>query len=305
MYQEIEAGYCVLGRVTALDLASESQEAASLDSIVVQYFDETITCLDKLRFWEETGFKKDFARECKIAPDNIGMIKTILFSYLSGGQEKYFLVSTLAEKRIDFNEVRVELGLSTEEAQTLDYKAGDATLEAITGKKRGAVSPLLDPEYLHKVSAVYFTRDLMDDATKCPEKRYDVPRSRSISEFWHGVALFTLLRQRSSQYKTAGDFEKELQVTAWKVKKIDQERAGYNFLFGGTIVKYRGQEYQLTNPPMRKEGFDRKRKELGCAAFPISRTEDGTIEYEYTDRGKKRLILPIPYELLEQLRSEI
>ncbi|MDP3698524.1 MAG: hypothetical protein Q8R47_02970 [Nanoarchaeota archaeon] len=290
MYSEIEAGYCI-----------QEIPDKNLGSIVIEYFADTVTCVDKLRFWKEIDFKKKFAAECGIKPEDVGMVKTMLFSYLQEGREHYFLASTLAEKQIDYHELRVELGLSGAEAQSINRTLSDSTIEAVLGKKRGAVSPLLIPEYLQKLDAIYFTRDLMDDAAQFPGKKYDLPRSVTVSEFWNAATLFNLLQQKSPRYKRSGSFEKEMGIATWKVKKIDQEKAGYSYLFGGTTITYRGQEYQLTNPPMKREGVDRKRKQIMCTAFPISQTAEWKIQYEYTDQGKKRVLLPITYEHLEQL----
>ncbi len=310
MYKSLEAGYCVLGKFTAPGTVQTATEPAAspLESVLVEYFSDTTTCLDKLRFWKEIDFKRKLAAECNFKPEHLGMVKTILFSYLSDDREHHFLVSTLAEKQVDYDEVRVELGMSGEEAQSLKHKLSDTTIEAITGKKRGAISPLLDAEHLHKIETIYFTHDLMRDALKHPEKRYDLPRSLSISEFWNAATLLKYLQQKSSQYRTAGDFENELSLKVaakdWKIKKIDLEKAGYSYLFGGTTVSYQAQTWRLPTPPMTKDGVDRKRKEIACIAFPVSRTEKGMISYEYTERGRKRLILPITYESLENLAQK-
>jgi len=300
MYQEIDAGYSLLGAITSPDSQEINRSStAGLEGAVILYFAETATCIDKAKLWEQIGFKKNIARDLKVEPKNIGMVKTILFSYLRENQERYFLVSTLAERKVDYNEIRVELGLSGQQTQTITHKISDATLESITGKKRGAVSPLLDQEYLAKIDAVYFTHDLMDDAARNPEKKYDLPRSPSVSEFWNAARLFDLLRSKSPKYKSAGEVETELKILDLKYKQIPQT-AGYEFLFRGTTVEYRGQQYQITNPPLKKEGIDRRRKQIGCTAFPIARSENGTINYEYTERGRKRLILPLTFEILAQ-----
>ncbi len=300
MYQELEADYTVIG--PAVDL----QDRTNLEKLVVIYHPDYqsslgLACADKIRLWEKIDFKRKLAIECGIRPEDIGMIKTMLFSYLHQDKEKYLLVSTLAEKQVDYDEMRVELGLSGEEVHSIKHKLNDETIESISGRKRGAVSPLLEPEYLHKIEAVYFTHDLLKDAAKFPEKIYDVPRSFSVSEFWNAEALFNSLRQKSAKYKTAGDFETELEISELRKKELDPAKAGYQFLFGGTIIKYRGQEYQITNPPMRKEEVprhDRKRKQILCTAFPIARTAEENITYEYTERGRKRLLLPLSYEIL-------
>ena len=283
-----------------------------LDRVIVEYFPDasdntahaTATCANKVCWWEAIDFKRKFARDCDRKAEHIGMIKTVLFSYLSKGQEQYLLASTLPETKVDRDELRIELGLSAEETQSITHRLGDASIEKITGRKRGAVSPLLDSEYLTGISAVYFTRDLIDDAAFSPEKLYDVPRSLTVSEFWNAASLFTSLQQKSSKYKTAGNFEDECEMIDLKLKKADPAKAGYGLLFGGSIVKYRGQEFQVTNPPMEKEGVSRRRKQLLCTAFPIFRGEKGNISYERDQehqKMKKQLFLPLTYGLLEKL----
>ena len=277
---------------------------SDLSNLVVEYLSDTVTCADKTRLWKAIDFRRKFAQDCERKPEHIGMIKTILFSYLSGGQEQYILASTLPERNVDRNELRIELGLTADETRSLTHKLDDVIIKTITGRERGTVSPHLDQENAAKIKAIYFTRDLMIDASSSPEKIYDVPLTLTVSEFWNAVPLFTFLQQRSSNYKQAGDFERECEVVDLRAKKIDQKKAGYNLLFHGTIVRYRGKEYQITNPPMLKEEVDRKRKGLLCTAFPIHRGEGGRVQYEIDEERqimKKQLFLPITYELLEKI----
>ncbi|MEK6900614.1 MAG: hypothetical protein AABX05_05810, partial [Nanoarchaeota archaeon] len=175
-------------------------------------------------------------------------------------------------------------------------------IEKVTGKKRGEVSPILATENLADIDAVYFTRDLIADAVKFSGKRYDFPRSLSESEFFNAADLFGHLAKINPKYRTAAEFEKTspLQIVRWRVKEVDAVKTGYRFLFDGTIVNYRGRDYEIKNPRMKKEGVLRRRKQINCMAMPLSYTPSG-IKHEYTERGRKRVFLPISYETLEQM----
>ena len=265
-----------------------------------EYPYEIPSCAEKLKYWKSNGFED--------RSPHLGMIKTILFAYRREGQENYILASTLGQKKIDLSELAAELGLSAAEADTLDHTIDDATIEKVTGRKRGAVSPFAPK--LDMVETIYFSRELLEDLTENPLKEYDIPLSLTTSIFVKGADLYTFLQQNPT-YKIPAFQEpaglKEtgpaidniiLEVVEWKVKEVDYSQAGYAHLFTGTRVKYCGQEYEIKNPRHRKEGIDRRRKEIGCIALPIT-TKEAKIEYEMTERGRKRIILPIDYETLE------
>ncbi|GEM_PF-6562065 len=279
--------------------------SSSLDLILIHYPEESSSCYEKQRLWKKIEFKSKMKRDYEIDPQNTGMIKSLLLQYQKDGEAEvgHILACTLAEKRIDENELRVELGLSAAETGSLQYHLGHNALETITGKKRGEISPLLDDIHLQKLDAVYFTRDLMQDFQQ--DKLYDLPLTLQWSVLINGKKLYSSLQERSSKYQTAPEFAGALPLQIakedWKIKEIDSEKAGYQYLFGGTIIQYQGQEYQITNPPLKKEGLDRKRKQTMCTAFPISRSDSTKVLYEYAERGKKRVFLPLTYEQLEQL----
>ena len=257
---------------------------------------------EKLNYWKSNGSKDQ--------SPHLGMIKTILFAYQRDGQENYILASTLGQKKIDLSELAAELGLSAAEADTLDHNIDDATIEKVTGRKRGAVSPFAPK--LEVVEAIYFSRDLLEDLTENPLKEYDIPLSLTASIFVKGADLYTFLRQNLTYKLPAFQEPAELtetglvidtivlEVVDWKVKEVDPSQAGYAHLFAGTRVKYGGQEYEIKNPRHRKEGMMRRRKKIDTVALPISRAE-GKVNYEYTERGRKRVLLPIDYETLEKI----
>ena len=265
-----------------------------------EYPYEIHSCAEKLKYWKSNGFED--------RSPHLGMIKTILFAYLRKGQENYILASTLGQKKIDLSELAAELGLSAAEADTLDHNIDDATIEKVTGRKRGAVSPFAPN--LDVVETIYFSRDLLEELTENPLKEYDIPLSLTTSIFVKGADLYTFLRQNPT-YKLPAFQEpvelKEtepvmddivLEVVEWKVKEVDPSHAGYAHLFTGTRVKYGGQEYEIKNPRHRKEGMMRRRKKIDTVALPISRVE-GKVNYQYAERGRKRVLLPIDYETLE------
>ena len=265
-----------------------------------EYPYEIPSCAEKLKYWKSNGFED--------RSPHLGMIKTILFAYRREGQENYILASTLGQKKIDLSELAAELGLSAAEADTLDHTIDDATIEKVTGRKRGAVSPFAPK--LDMVETIYFSRELLEDLTENPLKEYDIPLSLTTSIFVKGADLYTFLQQNPT-YKLpafqepAGLKETEpvidnivLEVVEWTVKEVDSSQAGYAYLFNGTRVKYGGQEYEIKNPRHRKEGMTRRRKKVDTIALPISRSK-GKVNYEYAERGRKRVLLPIDYETLE------
>lgn len=261
---------------------------------------------EKLLYWKSNGFKDRLP--------NLGMIKTILFSYQKDGQERYILASTLGQSKIDLEELQLKLGLSAAEGDTLDHYLDDTTIERITGRKRGAVSPFAAD--LTRVDSIYFSRELIQDMKENPGKEYDVPLSLTSAVFLPSAQLYAFLKQNPAYALPAETKENEeigtekvifldteLDITEWKVKEIDPSKAGYSYLFAGTRVSFQGQEYEIKNPRMKKEGIYRRRKETGCVALPFTR-ENGKIEYKMTERGRKRIVLSLSYEILEDLYRE-
>lgn len=243
------------------------------------------SCAAKLEYWRSNGLRNQLYE--------LEMIKTILFSFQREGQEKYILASTLGQERIDLNELRVELGLSGPEATTISYDIDDDTIKAVTGKRRGAVSPFVTNENID----IYFCRDLLRDM-RADSKSYDIPLSLKSSVFLKAADLYALVKKNN--YEVPGEFEDALplEITDLKVKSVDASRAGYALQFAGTQVRYRGQEYEIKNPRMKKEETPRRRKEIGTIALPLTKIE-GKVEYEMTERGRKRVLLPLDYETLE------
>lgn len=254
------------------------------------YITELHTCAEKYAYWKNNGLRD--------RADQLGMIKTVLFTYQRDGKDHYILASTLAEKKVDLNELRVELGLG-KEAQSLHTKIDDATIEEVTGMKRGAISPLVSNDKKSGVT-IYITRDLVKDLCDNPEKKYDLPLSLNRSALIPAADLYPFLAQHDRYHLPGECEESSLEIKQWRSKKIDIEKAGYSHLFAGTRIQYRGREYELKNPRMKKEGIERRRKEIGCIALPII-TKDGRTEYEMTKRGRKRVTLPIDYETVEDL----
>lgn len=255
------------------------------------YNTELHTCAEKYDYWRNNGLRD--------RADRLGIIKTVLFTSRRDRKDQYLLASTLAEKQVNLNELRVELGLSGAEAQSLHTKIDDPTIEAVIGMKRGAISPFVSDDKKSGVT-MYITRDLVKDLCANPEKKYDLPLSLTRSALVVASELYLFLAG-DDRYRLPGECEElPLEVKQWRRKKIDTEKAGYSYLFVGTKVQYRGQEYELKNPRLKKEGVDRRRTEIGCLALPITR-KDGKIEYEMTERGRKRVMLPVDYETLEDI----
>ncbi len=265
------------------------QELAAQDirCRTVQYDEATVTCRQKERLWKGMGLEETLREE--IPAVRIDMIKSVLFQYISQGTEKYILACTLPQSQVSMAELRAELGLSPDEAKSLTVKRLDTVdLFNVTGKETGALSPLMAPSKVQELAAVYFTEDLRYDAQEHPEKFYDVALTPQESIFVNAEKLFGLLRQRSDRYQSSAVFDDTVpfEVTQWKVKPVDMARAGVNYLFTETRVRYKGQEYVIKNPPLEGK----------VVAMPFPR------EYEWMKTH--RVELPLTYGMVER-RYEI
>jgi len=259
----------------------------------IDYGIETVTCGQKYQLWERIGFTR--------AED---MIKSVLIAYQKGRQERHILVCTTGKSEIDFREVAYELSLSDEEAETLTARLFDYEIEEITGKKRGEVSPLIEESRLEGLEVVYFTRELM----RISDKIYDVPLSLRESVLVSAADLFSILKERSSKYKTfshdgsyrfkddkkpdtADDFKFSV-LDGWR--KVRKE--GEKFSFYGTKIIHGSDTYILKQPRTKKT--DSKSKKEGCIAVLLD--EDGK-KVKREDGREYRTILPVSYGLVEQM----
>lgn len=281
---------------------SSPQEYCSIDSIiknlerlqivhdVVDYPYETITCKQKFALWEEDGIR-DKIRSHHGSHYHVDIVKSLLLRYQRENQEHYIIACTLASQKVDFNELRVEFGLSRHEAESLNYQSLDESVfMSQTGCRRGEITPLIAEDKQDNVDGIYFTRDLMIDAMDHPHKLYDFPLDLQQSLFVNAANLFYFLRPRSNKYRTSSDLEGVVpfEVIRWNVKEVVPEKSGYPFIFTDTEIEFREQEYRLKNP--RKNG--------GCIALPFSRTKEGSIVFENHGMKIQRVVLPINYEIL-------
>lgn len=252
-------------------------ETAGKPVYLYQYDRETTTCSEKEKMWKEQGFQKQF-------PSGLGMIKSVLFKYAREGEERYILACTTSNKTIDLGELRVEFGLSGSESRTLTHRGIDETdLTGIVGQELGEVSPLLVKPNVEELDGIYFTADLMTEARGSPQKMYDVPLTHEAALLANAADLFSVLRDRSSKYRTDPKIEIQLygmdallKVTEWKVQEDKDPHSEREFRFDGTVVKFRGQEYVIKNP----------RSKECIATIPRERNEEGL---------SRRVMLPIDY----------
>lgn len=253
---------------------------------IVDYPYETITCRDKFALWEEDDVKEKIR---SIHPEyKFDIAKSLLLQYQKENQNHYILACTLSSKKVDLNELRVEFGLSRAEAESLAYKNIDEeTLLSTTGSKRGEITPLLAEKKLDNLEGIYFTRDLMIDALN-NTKLYDFPLTLQRSLFVNAANLFYFLQRRNSKYKTSSDLQggTPFEAIQWKVKEV--AHAGYPYIFTGTEVSFRGQEYLIKNP----------RQDYGCIALPFSRDNEGKHIFEHNEMKTQRVMLPINYKVL-------
>ena len=263
-----------LGRI------SEAFTQQGISSGLVEYPHETTTCNQKYELWNEIGFRKRIKRD---ADAKVDIMKTVVFRYQKNGDYHYIVASTAGNKRVHTHELRVEFGLSREEAKTLTHLGIDeVTLFLVTGTEKGSVSPLLPETRLRRVDGVYFTRDLMDDAILHPEKLYDIPLGLTNSLLVNAAGLYGILRNISQNYRRSLAYEKEvpLEILKWEVQKLDTVKSGVQYNFTNTIVRFQGRDYLLKSP----------RKSAHCMALPLPIEQSG----EKTDR----VILPLSYDQL-------
>ena len=251
---------------------------------LVQYPQETVSCREKERLWQAMDMRNDLASHLgHRAP--LGMVKSIVMKYQREGEEKYIVACTLPDKLVDPKELRVEFGLSREEYKSLTHqRIDDISLLLLTGRERGEIGPLMIDKKMSEVEEVYFAEDLMADAQRFPTKLYDVPLTKEHSLLVNAAHLFQVLREINPKYRTNSAREENvpLKVLEWKVRDVDQARAGVPHLFTGTTVRFRDREYVIKNPP----------KEAGCVALPIPLEVDGI--------RNQRVVLPISYRMLEE-----
>ncbi|MDP3734709.1 MAG: hypothetical protein Q8R37_05765 [Nanoarchaeota archaeon] len=282
----VEVENTIAAEVRTLDSLLQEFERQRLNLVyeIVDYPSETITCREKFVLWEEHKITEKIRSS---HPEyRFDIAKSLLVQFQKGNQNQYILACTLSSKKVDFNELRVEFGLSREEAESLAYKNIDeADLLSITGSRRGEITPLLAEEKLDNLEGVYFTRDLMIDAMNNPTKLYDFPLTLQRSLFVNAATVFYFLQRRNSKYTTSSDLQggAPFEVIQWKVKKVTN--AGYPYIFTGSEVSFRGQEYLIKNP----------RQDHGCIALPFSRTKQGAKVFENHGSKTQRVLLPINY----------
>ena len=250
---------------------------------MIQYDEATVTCREKERLWKRMELEETLREELPAV--RVDMIKSVLFQYISQGTEKYILACTLPQRQVSTTELRAELGLSPDEARSLTVKRLDLVdLFNLTGKETGALSPLMAPSKVEELAAVYFTEDLLFDAQAHPEKLYDVTLTPQASMFVNADTLFGLLQRRSDRYRSSAVFDDTVafEVTDWKVKPVDVARAGVNYLFTETKVRYKGQEYVIKNLP----------KEGKVVAMPVPLEHEGM--------KTQRVELPLTYGMVER-----
>ena len=217
--------------------------------------------------------------------EDTGIIKSVVFRYQGSGEIRveesesalhYIVACTSGPRRINLGELRVELGLSA--AETASLTLDGIALEQVTGKRRGEIGPLIPTQH---VEVIYFTNDLMREAQADPERLYDIPLSLKKSLLVPAAALWKVLQERSSKYRVASEFAGEINFEIMEAR-IENRRDGP--YFGGSMVSFRGRDYEIKHPGRSS-----------CVAFPIPD--------EYDDRGRRRVILPIGYELLKNRLS--
>ncbi len=251
---------------------------------LVQYPQETVSCRQKERLWQEMDMKNNLASHLGHRVP-LGMVKSIVMRYQRESEEKYIVVCTLPDKLVDPKELRVEFGLSAGEYKSLTHQGiDDISLLLLTGKQRGEIGPVMIDRKMSEIDGVYFAEDLMADAQRFSTKLYDIPLTKEHSLLANAQDLFQVLRQRNSKYRTNSAREENvpLEILAWKVRDVDQDRAGVTHLFSGTKVRFREKEYMIKNPPQEAE----------CVALPIP--------FESEGMRNQRVVLPISYKMLEE-----
>lgn len=208
---------------------------------------------EKQRMWKNDKFAQEMKHNHGV---DIDILKSILFRYSSENGPKYIIANTLAGHRVDQGELRVELGLNRMEAESL---APAATHEELIFKAfalEGCVRPIVPWSKLDGLVGIYFTRDLLSDATKNPHKVYDIAMTLDSSIFVNAFSLWGTLRQIHRVYRGPSDLEAgelPLSIESWKNRQCDLQSAGVPSDFSGTVVTFRGQPYVIWNP--RKKGL--------------------------------------------------
>ncbi len=237
---------------------------------LVVHPEETITAREKEQSLRRNGIL------------GAGIIKSVVFRYNHSENNedslpKYIVASTLGTARVKKSELRVEFGLSQLETESLTLDG--IALEAVTGKRRGEIGPLIPPEH---VEGIYFTRDLIKDAQRNPGRLYDVPLTLQESLLIAPSDLWRVLHERSPKYRIASEFEEHILFEVTK-PKIEQRPDGP--YFAGTQLRFRGRDYEIKHPG-----------KSSCIAFPLPK--------EYDDRGRARVSLPIGYGALRERERE-
>ena len=256
------------------EIISELKESKIKYKLVV-HPEETITAREKAQSLRREGIV------------GAGIIKSVVFRYnpdnrddqKSSNEEskpKYIVASTLGGARVKESELRVEFGLSQQEADSLTLDG--IALEAVTGKRRGEIGPLIPPEH---VEGIYFTRDLMREAQSNPRKLYDVPLTLQESLLIAPSDLWGVLHKKSSKYRTVLEFEEQIPFEIIKTRIEPRPDGPY---FAGTQVRFRGRDYELKHPG-----------KSSCIAFPLP--------FESDDRGRVRVRLPLGYDRIEKSLS--
>ena len=153
-----------------------------LRGIVLEHPQETVGC------YEKAGLLPAHPAVGRAAVKT-GVMKSIVLGYERTDGTKYVMVCTRGDRRVDLMEVRVELGLTRAETASLCSRVDEATLESVTGQKRGAIGPLLIPDALERLEAVYFARDLLVQSGRYDTLVHDVPLSLTSSVLFRAQEL--------------------------------------------------------------------------------------------------------------------
>ena len=262
------------------EIISELKES-NIEYKLVAHPEETITAREKAQSLRREGIV------------GAGIIKSVVFRYnpdnrddqKSSNEEskpKYIVASTLGGARVKESELRVEFGLSQQEAESLTLDG--IALETVTGKRRGEIGPLIPFDHVdtEKIDlSIYFTRDLMREAQSNPRKLYDVPLNLRESLLITPANLWKVLHEKSPKYHTASEFEEQIPFEIIKTRIEPRPDGPY---FAGTQVRFRGRDYELKHPG-----------KSSCIAFPLP--------FESDDRGRVRVRLPLGYDRIEKSLS--
>lgn len=280
----------------------------------LDYKVETVACGEKRALWDGGA-----VAHVNLPAEQLAILKSLLLSFRQDDGLHYIMVcSTEEDGKIDFDEVRQELGLR---GASLQFASPGIFSEGYlpTGQRAGEVGPLLSPEGLAVVDSVYFTAAVLRDAEAHANRLYDVPLTRDRSLLVNARDLFLVLVCQSNRYRTARALEggivenrslsfiprdrvpetqeprqlplpltDDVVVTHWNVHLSEEQARCY--VFAGTDVLCSGQRYRLRNPGA-----------TSCIALPFTVGEHGERKYEHIGTRTRRVTLALGYDRLAEL----